>query len=291
MLLFNTAAGQTAGLVSGTIALIFGLGAVKRYCGGSKKSDIVAWVLLILSIGLVMFFLLYGGTKDPATALKFKIYGMILSSFLVILSITSIMLKRKSIKQDKVSKQRQEIHCLKTKLANLEIKLSILSRSIDWAFNDLYPNTKVSVNVEEKNLISCNKKFCDFYICCKIVKLIILSMALLVFLYQSFDGPINESPGFSDLFMYCTLVSLFLVVFVVDQLMVYCSKTEYGLIKKENNKVISSLSGELKVKQVKHDTLSNLLDEYNIMCDNAYRYSPDKFKRKQDRILDVLGRM
>ncbi|MGN7618492.1 MAG: hypothetical protein ACTJLM_00320 [Ehrlichia sp.] len=286
MSLFKTTTGQ----ITGIVALIFGMGAVKYWCGGSKKSDIIAWILLLLSIGLVVFFLLYGGTKNAETALKFKIYGMILSSFLVILSITSVMLKRKSVKQDNVSKQKQKIHALKIELANLKIKLSILKRSVEWAFNGLYYSTKVSADVEEKYLIPYNEKFCDFYICCKMIKLAILNVALLVFLYQSFDGPINQSPGFNDLFMYCVLVTLFLLVFVIDQFMVYCSESEYKTIKKENRSRINALSVELAIKRHNYDKLSKELDEYNNMCAND-PIGFDQLMRQQVKVLKVLSRI
>ena len=288
MQFFKTDAGKIAGIFGAVIGLIFGAGAVKHYCGGSKKSDIIGWILLLLSIGFVIFFLLYGSTKDPETALTFKVYGMILASFFVILSITSVMLKRKSVKQDEISKQKQQIHSLKINVSNLDVKLSIIKRSIDWSFNHLYYNAKVDNSLLEKHLIQPNKKFCDFFICCRIIKVSILSVAMLIFLYQCVDGLINKSAGFGDLFVYCILVTLFVMVFVVDQLMVYYSNTEYELMKKENKTVIEGLSLELASKKKKYDSLVAGVEKYNRACDDNSDFGYEILLRRRNKVLSVL---
>ncbi|AHC39289.1 hypothetical protein [Ehrlichia muris] len=281
---------RTAGLVMGSLLLIFSLNILMRRC--TKKSNYISIaVILLLSIGITAFFKIYGRNENSLTFINIKIYAMLLASALIMFCIANLVLRKESKCHSKFKEQSKKIHSLRVEITNLEIQLNIIKREIEWYFSDLCSDTKICIDIKQEYLLPANKKFYDISFLCKITKFITFGVALLVFLYQSFYSSLNQKFRSVELLMYYTLVSLFLFTFVIDLLTIYYIKENYKSIEEGDN--INIFNAELQMKKKLYNTLLKEISKYNRVTvrnwENVNHISA--LEDHRDKILNILDRI
>ncbi|CEI85371.1 hypothetical protein DRF75_00515 [Ehrlichia minasensis] len=283
---------RAIGLVIGSLLLIFSFNILMR-CFSKKVNAICLWVCLLLSIGITVFFKIYGADKTSPTFINIKIYGMLVANALIMFCISNLILKKSSECNVKLSKQNERIYCLKVSLDNLKIELNIIKREIEWYFTNLCNDNKICINIKKEHLISTNKKCYDLNSLCQTVKLITFVIALSIFLYQSFYSCINQKFLSAELNMYYALLPLFFFMFVVDKLADYYYEYIKTNADEDNKNIIDSLKNELRIKTKLRDNLLKEVSAYNrtINDESLIGASDCQLSRQKDKILKILGRI
>ncbi|ABD45453.1 putative membrane protein [Ehrlichia chaffeensis str. Liberty] len=282
---------RTTGFVIGSLLLIFSINMLMRRC--SKRSNNVSIaVILLFSIGITVFFQIYGRNEHSLTFVNIKMYVMLLASSLIMFCIANLVLRKESECYSKFREQNKKIYFLKIDIANLEIQLNIMKREIEWFFDNLCSDTKICVDIKQEYLLPANKKFYDIGFLCKTAKFVTFSIALVVFLCESFYSVLSQKFDLVGLFMYYVLISLFLFTFIIDRLALYSEKN-YKSISQNSKSIIDTLNTELNVKKRMYTVLLQEVSKYNILTEkelvneNNIR-TLEKYKNK---IFDILDRV
>ncbi|AAZ68549.1 hypothetical protein [Ehrlichia canis] len=281
---------RAIGLVIGSLLLIFSFNILMRYFS-KKVNSIFLGICLLLSIGITVFFKIYGIDKTSSTFINLKIYGMLVSSALIMFCIANLILKKSSECSVKLSKQNKQIYYLNINLDNLKIELNIIKREIEWYFTHLCNDDKIYINIEKEHLVSTNKKYYDLNSLCKVVKLITFIVALLIFLYQFFYSCINQKFRSVELNMYYALLSLFFCIFMVDKLPDYYYEYVKTNADEDNKNIIDSLNNELRIKTKLRDSLLKEVSAYNNTIDDESLIGESDYQLNRQKILKILNRI
>ena len=281
---------RAIGLVIGSLLLIFSFNILMRYFS-KKANSIFLGICLLLSIAITVFFKIYGIDKTSPTFINLKIYGMLVSSALIMFCITNLILKKSSKCSVKLSKQNKQIYYLNINLDNLTIELNIIKREIEWYFTHLCNDDKIYINIEKEHLVSKNKKYYDLNSLCKVVKLITFIVALLIFLYQSFYSCINQKFRSVELNMYYALLLLFFCIFAVDKLPDYYYEYVNTNADEDNKNIIDSLNNELRIKTKLRDNLLKEVSAYNNTIDDENLIRKSDHQLNRQKILKILSRI
>ena len=283
---------RTTGLLMGSLLLIFSANMLMRRC--NKRSNCVSIsVVLLLSIGITTFLKIYGKDENSLTFINVKICAMLLASALVMFCIANLVLRKEGKCYSKFREQNKKIYSLRIDIANLEIQLNIIKREIEWYFSDLCSDTKICIDIKQECLLPTDRVCYDIGFLCKITKLITFGVALLIFLYQSFCSSLNQKFGSIELFLYYTLVSLFLFTFIVDQLTVYYIKKNYKSIEESDKSTINILNTEFQTKKKLYNTLLKDISKYNRITIRKLESANHlcTLEDHRDKILNILDRI
>ncbi|CAH58234.1 hypothetical protein [Ehrlichia ruminantium] len=288
-LLKNTA--RTAGVVGSFACLIFVGNVLMRYfC--NKNSNAVIAVMSFLSVGIVMFFSIYGSNKDPLTFTKFKVYGILLASALIMFCITNIILRKESVEYNQLKKQKQSIHALEVKIINLKIRLSAIKRETELHFSGFASNDQICTDIQKECLLPRNMQYYDYYASYRVINLIIFSIALLIFLSQSFHSAMFEMSDLTDLFLYGVMVSCLLIMFLIDQLLLCDVKNELKISEQDYPEIKKSLNDKFVEIDKQYCKLVKEISDYNMLSSTKItEANVEKLEKCKSKILSILNQV
>ena len=282
---------RTAGVVGGFACLIFVGNMLMRYfCKENNNAVII--VLFFLSIGIVTFFSIYGSNRDPLTFTKFKVYGILVASALVMFCITNIVLKKEVDGYDQLKKQKQSIKSLEVKIINLKIRLDTIRREAELHFSGFGYDNQIDTDIKKKYLLSTGMEYSDYYTSYRVINLLIFNIALLIFLSQSFHSAMFETSDLTDLFLYCVLVSFLLIMFLIDKLLIYRVNNELKVYKKDYQDIKESLNDEYVKEDKQYCMLVKEISKYNRLSNTKITETQvEKLEKCKNKILGILNQV